>query len=72
MLDALKGLVGSKKALATLAGMIVAAVAKFGFDAPADFVYGLLGLVSAYVVGQGAADWGKEAAAIKKAASDKS
>lgn len=70
MLTAIKDLFNSKKFLVTAAGTIVSLVAKLGYDVPTEFVYALLGLVSAFVVGQGFADWGKEAAKVKAAANE--
>ena len=52
-------LLTSKKALATLAGMVIAALGKYGLDLPEDLVLQLLGMLAAYVVGQGIADIGK-------------
>ena len=68
MKDALKGLFGSKKALATMAGTVTSALillaAKHGYGldpaASETLVKVILGLVGASLIGQGAADWGKE------------
>lgn len=76
MKEALKGLFGSKKALATMAGTVtsalvmVAAKQGWGLDPAAaeSLVKVILGLVAAYVLGQGVADWGKEAAKVQAAA----
>lgn len=49
-----------KKAAAMIAGLIIVAVAdRLGVDATTIAIMG--GLVSSYVVGQGMADWGKNA-----------
>lgn len=55
------GLATSKKALALLAGAIVWALAQAGIVATPDAILPLLGLIAAYVAGQGLADIGKEA-----------
>jgi uncharacterized membrane protein YkvI len=65
MIEALKGMLSSKKALAAFGGGLMSVLAKVGVDAPVGVIYGLLGLLSAYIVGQGMADWGKEAKAIE-------
>jgi hypothetical protein len=56
----------SKKALATVAGLIVAGSAKYGFGLDEATVVEILGSVAAYVIGQGIADNGKEAAKIEQ------
>lgn len=66
----LLSLLGSKKFIATVGGIIVSLVAKTGMNLPAEHVLGILGTVGAYVLGQGIADSGKEAAKIT-AASEK-
>lgn len=78
MKEALKGLLGSKKALAALAGSITSAgvllAAKHGYGldpaAAETLVKAVLGLVGLYIVGQGAADWGKEKAKVEIAAAE--
>lgn len=62
--DILRSLFGSKKFVALVAGLITAGVAKLGWDAPPEFIIGILGLVGTYIIGQGIADNGKEAAKI--------
>ena len=54
-------LVTSKKALALLAGAIVWALAQAGIVATPEAILPLLGLVAAYIAGQGIADAGKSA-----------
>lgn len=61
-MEALKAFAGSKKFLAALAGILAAAGVQFlGFDeAKADEISRIIvALVGAYVIGQGAADFGK-------------
>jgi putative Mn2+ efflux pump MntP len=57
----LAAMFASKKFVAALAGMIVALVAKVGWDVDTEIVLGILGLFGTYVLGQGIADNGKEA-----------
>jgi len=66
MWDAIKGILGSKKALAAIAGVVVSLVAKLGVDLPTDALVAILAPIMAYIVGQGVADIGKEAAKVKQ------
>ena len=59
--DVLKELLTSKKALALLAAAIVWGLAQAGIVATPTDILPLLGVISAYLVGQGIADKGKEA-----------
>lgn len=61
MMDIIKSLLSSKKFLAMIVGLIVTLVGKIGWDIPEETVSKLVGLVASYVVGQGIADFGKEA-----------
>lgn len=61
MLDALKRMVASKKAVAMAAGVVVGLVAKVGIELPTDAVAAILAPIVAYILGQGLADQGKEA-----------
>lgn len=64
-MEALKNLFRSKKFLASLAGLIGAVLAStLNVGIPNDVLLGLLGVIAAYVIGQGVSDHGKEAAAI--------
>lgn len=65
MLDMLKQLATSKKAVATIAGVIVTAVARFGLDLDETATATLISPILAYIIGQGWADSGKEAARIQ-------
>jgi hypothetical protein len=60
-MELIKDLFTSKKFLATLAGIVVSVLAAVGFEIETEIVLGLLLSISAYVVGQGIADNGKEA-----------
>ena len=62
--NALKGIFSSKKALALIAGGIVALTAKFGWNVSNEVVMTILGFVGTYIIGQGIADNGKEAAKV--------
>src|SRR4029078_13260730 len=64
MLNALTGLLGSTKVLMTVAGLIVAFLAKRGFNVSDEIVLAILGFFASAVLGQGMADKGKEAAKI--------
>jgi len=78
MKEALAGLLGSKKALAAMAGtvtsalILLAAKRGYGLDPAAaeTLVKVILGIVAAYVLGQGVSDWGKESAKVQAAAMD--
>lgn len=50
----------SKKAIATMVGLLVPISKKLGLDIPPDMLTAMVGLIAAYVVGQGVADHGKE------------
>ena len=59
MLDTLKKMLSSKKALATFAGTVSAFLMRFGLDVdPADIMATLSPVIS-YIVGQGIADNGQ-------------
>ena len=63
MLNALKGMVASKKAVAMIVGIIMASFGKkMGLDE--DALTKIIGVVASYCIGQGIADHGKEAAKI--------
>lgn len=58
----LKELFGSKKFLASLAGIITVLVATLlKFDIPDETLMAILGVIGTFVLGQGIADHGKEA-----------
>jgi|CXWL01.1.fsa_nt_gi uncharacterized membrane protein len=64
MLDTLYEMFTSKKFIAALAGTIVAFTAKIGLELPVADVATVLTPIVAYIIGQGWADTGKEAAKI--------
>jgi len=49
----------SKKAIAAAAGVIVAFAARYGLQLPEDAVNQILAPIVAYILAQGAADFGK-------------
>ncbi len=61
----LLGFIGSKKFVAMVAGMVVTLLAKYKFNVDQTTVEGLIGIVMAYVLGQGIADHGKGAAEVQ-------
>lgn len=64
-MDLLKSLLGSKKFVAMLVGVIVVIVGKAGFDVDQTTIAEIVGLIVAFIVGQGVADAGKEKAKIE-------
>lgn len=54
----------SKKFIVGVAGLIVTALAKLHFDIPESLVQEFVGIVIAYLLAQGWADSGKEAAKV--------
>ena len=51
----------SKKAIATMAGVLIVATNKIGLQLPGEAVTQIIGAIAAYVVSQGLADFGKTA-----------
>ena len=51
----------SKKAIATLAGVLVVATNRIGLNLPEDAVTQIVAAIAAYVVSQGLADFSKNA-----------
>lgn len=64
MRDAVKALLTSRKFIAMLAGIVVSLAARHGLLLPEREVAGIVGLFIAYILAQGQADKGKEAARI--------
>ncbi|MDE2645281.1 MAG: hypothetical protein OXI05_05530 [Bacteroidota bacterium] len=56
----LRDLFKSKKAIATIMGLLVTLLEGVGLDIPQDTLVAVVGLIAVYVVGQGVADHGKE------------
>lgn len=59
MINALKEMLSSKKAIAAIAGLIVAGAGRIGLGLPPDAVAEITAVIVAYIVGQGIADAGK-------------
>jgi hypothetical protein len=51
----------SKKAIATIAGVLLVATNKIGLNLPEEAVTQIVAAIAAYVVSQGLADFGKAA-----------
>ena len=66
MINALKEMFTGKKWTAAVSASIVAAALKIGLELPSDAVALIVSPIMAYIVGQGWADSGKEAAKIAK------
>jgi len=65
MKELLKTLLTSKKFLATLVSLCVWVLGRFGLDVDAERLLPVVAIIGAYVVGQGIADSGKEAAKVQ-------
>ena len=59
-------LLSSKKAVATLAGVLVAIAAKVGIGLEPDAVAAIVSPILAYILGLGIADHGKEAERLRR------
>lgn len=66
MTKALKDMLGSKKAVAMIVGLIVSLVGRLGLELDPEALTAVLSPVLAYILGQGLADAGKEKARIEK------
>lgn len=64
----LKEFLTSKKFIVAVAGLIVTALAKLHFNIPESLVQEFVGIVIAYLLAQGWADKGKEAAKVNAVA----
>lgn len=60
----IKEFITSKKFIAAVAGIVLTLLAKLHFNIPESTVQEIVGLIIAYLVAQGWADKGKEAAKI--------
>lgn len=65
-MDVLKQLLSSKKLVAAAIGVIVAVGGRLGLDLSTEDVALIVGPIVAYILGQGIADHGKEAAKVKQ------
>jgi len=61
MFKAILEMIGSKKAIAMVAGVVVAIAAKRGLELDTEAVAAVVSPILAYILGQGAADFGKAA-----------
>jgi len=59
-MEVLKELLKSKKFIAMLVGVLTVLLGKVGLDLDEETLTKIVGLVAAYVLGQGIADHGKE------------
>lgn len=64
ILNMLKQLLTSKKFVAMIAGLIVTLLAKLKFNVDPTTIAELVAMIVAFILGQGVADSGKEAAKI--------
>ena len=67
MLQTIKNMLSSKKALAMIVGLLVSGAGKYGLEIPTEELTTVLSPLLAYIVGQGIADVGKEKARMEKA-----
>lgn len=65
-MDVVKEMLRSKKFLALVVAVIVAIGGRFGLELDLAEVGLIVGAIAAYIVGQGIADNGKEAAKIER------
>ncbi len=68
MSKAIKDMLGSKKAIAMIVGLVVSVAGKVGLDLPTEDLTAVLSPVLAYILGQGVADVGKEKAQVEQGA----
>lgn len=61
MMDVIKGLLTSKKFVASVVGVIAWLVGKIGWDIDPAELTAMISPIIAYILGQGMADFGKEA-----------
>ena len=66
MTQAIKAMLGSKKAIAMIVGLVVSFAAKYWLQLPTEELAAVLSPVLAYILGQGVADVGKEKARIEQ------
>lgn len=67
ILSVVKQILTSKKALAAIAGALVWGLGRLGWDIPAADLLPVIGIIAAFILGQGWADGGKEAAKVHAA-----
>jgi len=69
-MKALKDMLGSKKAVAMVVGLIVSLGGRIGLELDSEALTVVLSPVLAYILGQGLADAGKEKARIETGSSE--
>ena len=62
MKSLIRGLLTSKKFITAIAATISAAILKLGLDVPTESIMAILSPLITYLLGQGLADFGKNAA----------
>lgn len=65
MWEAIKGMLGSKKFLASIVGMVVGLVAKLGIELDTESVMACISPILMFILGQGVSDMGKEKAKVE-------
>jgi uncharacterized membrane protein (DUF441 family) len=65
MREMIRSLLSSKKAVAAIAGVVVIGASRAGIVLPTEATHDLVAVVVAYLIGQGLADVGKEAAKVE-------
>lgn len=68
--DVIKGLLGSKKFIAAMIGVVVSIALHFFPELPEDAITDVVTVIIGYIVAQGLADFGKEAQFVKKLLKD--
>lgn len=66
-MDLIRSLLSSKKFVAFLIGVVISIGGRYGVNLDPDVVREVIGLTIAYIIGQGIADHGKDAAKINAA-----
>ena len=65
IVDTLQEMFTSKKFIMAVAGTVTAAALRIGLELPTEEVAAIIAPIVAYILGQGWADTGKEAAKLK-------
>lgn len=66
-MDLIRALLASKKFVAAVVGIVLAIAGRYGFNLDPELVRELVYILIAYIIGQGIADHGKDAAKINAA-----
>lgn len=70
MMDLVRNLLGRKKVVAAGIAVVVAVAGRFGLELAVEDVALIVGPIVAFIIGQGIADNGKEAAKVAAAPKD--